>query len=142
MSLRGFIGAIMGGSIGFALFLWLVYLDASRSDSNLPTGDFWFWVFAFTWVLELVALIAIGMYRIAPWVTHILRDDFETYWILKEKKQHYSLIVLMSSLTVVIRAIVRAIDAGSFTQSVGLGLIIASLPFVLPRPKARNKPTK
>jgi hypothetical protein len=41
------------------------------------------------------------------------------------------------SLTVLVRAIVRAIDAGSFTQSVGPGLLFASLPFVLPRPKVK-----
>ncbi len=139
MSFRGFIGAVIGGSIGLGLFVWLTVLDESRPGSELPKGDIWFWIFAFTWVLELVALIAIGMYQVAPWVTRILRDDFETYWILKEKNQHYSLIVGASSVAVLIRAIVRAIDAGAVTESVGLGVFIALLPYVLPRPKVKSE---
>ncbi len=137
MSLRGFIGAVIGGSIGMVQFLWLAFADAERPDSHLPKGDVWFWIFALTWVLEMVALIAIGMYRIAPWVTRLLGDSFETYWILKEKRQHYNLIIIASSAAVLLRALVSAIDAGALTQSVGLGLLFAALPFMLPSPKPR-----
>lgn len=140
MSLRGFIGAVIGGSIGLAQFCLLVYLDSTNPDSNLPANDFVFWIFAATWVFEMVALMAIGMYRIAPWVTRVLGDSFETYWILKEKKKHYSLIIVVAAITVLIRAIVRVVDTGSLSQSAALGFLFAALPFVLPSPKVDANP--
>ena len=135
MSLRGFLGALIGGSIGALQFFWLLTLDMERPESKMPEGDFWFFIFGLTIVVELISLMAIGMDRIAPWVTRLLRDDFETYWILKERSQHYSRFVLAASLAVVARAIARAIDAGGISESAGLGLLFATLPFLIPKPK-------
>jgi hypothetical protein len=89
----------------------------------------------------MVALMAIGMYKIAPWVTRILRDDFETYWILKERQPHFPRFMLAASLAVLIRALSRAIDAGGVTASAGLGLLFASIPFIFPNPKIRLEAT-
>lgn len=42
--------AVVGGVFGFAQFLLLVFLDASREDSMLPKGGINYVVFAVTWI--------------------------------------------------------------------------------------------
>ena len=140
--MRAFIAATIGASVGFLQFLLMAFLDASRDDSRMPTGDFAYSVFAATWLAEMFGLIVIAMYRVSPWIARLLRDDWEASRILRDKKSHVSVAEWLSSAAVVIRVAIRIVVSGHVSLGSVLGVAFASLPFVLPRPeRKRPNPT-
>ncbi len=135
MSMRGFIAALVSAAIGMAQFLYIVYLDAMNEESFLPRGDGAYLLFSFTWLAEMVALIVIAMYRFAPWIARLLRDDWEVIRILRDKRRHVALVEWLSSTAILLRAAVRAFESGHISVAVLVGSAFAFVPFFLPPPR-------
>jgi hypothetical protein len=139
--MRAFIAATIGALVGFLQFLLLAFLDASRDASSMPAGDVAYSVFAATWIAEMFGLIVIAMYRVSPWIARLLRDDWEASRILRDKKSHISIAECLSSAAIVVRVVIRIVDSGHISLGSFLGVVFASLPFVLSHPE-RKKPNQ
>ena len=138
MGIRAFVAALTAAAIGMTQFIYLAFLDASREDSFLPKGDFAYFLFSLTWLTEMFALIVIAMYRIAPWIARVLRDDWEATRILRDKRQHVSILEWSSTIAIVARALVRVIDSGQVTSVVIVGTAFGIVPLLIPRPRQKK----
>jgi hypothetical protein len=138
MGVRAFIASLAGGVVGFCLFLLLVALDGLQKDFTLPHSDIAFWLWAFTWIAELFALVTISMCRVSPWIAWFLGDRWEADRIKRERPTQVSRAELVCSLTMLVRGVVRVIDVGHVTTGLVVGLSFAALPFIIPCPRPRR----
>ncbi len=141
MGIRAFIAALTGAAVGMTQFLYVAFLDAEHGGL-LPKGDVAYFFFSLTWLAEMLALIVIAMYRIAPWIARLLRDDWEASRILRDKRRHVAIIEWVSMAAILTRALVRAVDSGEVTSAVVVGSAFAVLPLILSRPRANQAPNK
>lgn len=137
MGIRGFIAALVGSAVGMCQFLYVAFLDAAQGGF-LPKGDLEYFFFSLTWLAEMFALIVIAMYRIAPWVARLLRDEWEASRILRDKRQHVTLIEWVSMAAILSRAVIRAVDSGHLTSAVAVGSAFAFVPLIIPRPRVKK----
>jgi len=137
MSVRAFIAALSGAAVGMTQFRYVAFLDAAHGGF-LPKGDVAYFFFSLTWLAEMFALIVIAMYRIAPWIARLLRDEWEASRILRDKRRHVATIEWVSMAAILTRAVVRAVDSGQFTSAVVVGSAFAFLPLIVPRPRAKQ----
>ena len=138
MGFRGFIAALIAASVGMTQFIFVAFLDATQGGF-LPKGDLAYFFFSLTWLAEMFALIVIAMYRIAPWIARLLRDEWEASRILRDRRRHVAIIEWISMSAILIRALVRAVDSGQLTSAVVVGSAFAFVPLIIPRPRIKQK---
>ena len=136
MGVRAFISALLGAGAGMCQFLYVVFLDAEHGGF-LPQGDFAYFIFSLTWVAEMFALIVIAMYRFAPWIARLLRDEWEASRILRDKRRHVAIVEWASMTAIVARAVIRSVDSG-VTSAVVVGGAFALVPLIVPRPSSKQ----
>ena len=83
--------------------------------------------------LEMMAVIALAMFRISPFIARLLGDAREAQRIEASKRQRYYIIQTTSALIVVASRIVFSINVGDLSIEAALALGVGLLSFAFPR---------
>jgi hypothetical protein len=136
--MRSFIAACIGAVVGFIAVAIIALLDSMSGESKMPEGEPLFWLFASAWMAEGFAVIVICMYRISPWIARALRDEWESKRIANAGKMHVPWLERACALAIAVRRTAQTIDTGHISAGLFVALVVAALPFVLPKPKGKK----
>ena len=132
---RGSIAGLVGGLVGFGQILSIALLDEA-AGRNVSIKELWAaTVFVVLMCLQIMAVIALSMFRVSPFVARILGDLREAERIEVSKAIRRRTIERASTTIIVLQRIVVAVGAGHVSQEWFLTVGVALFPLALPKRK-------
>ncbi|HLP08760.1 MAG TPA: hypothetical protein VK178_11390 [Opitutaceae bacterium] len=101
----------------------------------LPMADWAMVPFALATAIEITAIMALWMYRIAPWLLLLMRDRFECERIRKAKPGAIGWIRHTIVIATIVCAIFRVAETGQFPLVPLMSAAVGLAPLLLPLPK-------
>ena len=128
---------VIGGFCGLLQLFVILIIESHETEepSGVFSSDTAFPIFAVLITTEIMCVMALSMYRVAPWVAHLLGDDWEERRISAGKKKYGLILQRTTVAATVLRRLVVMIDAGAFSTNLLFSLSIALAPLLLPKPK-------
>jgi hypothetical protein len=132
--MRRAIAAVVGGLVGFLQIMTIAFLD-ERAGRPPIKGDLAAVLFVVLMCLDVMAVIALSMFRVSPFVARLLGDTQEAQRIEESKKIRRFAIQTASAIIILLQRIVVAVSDGHVSKESAIALAVALLPFALPAPK-------
>ena len=127
---------LVGAFIGLIQLFVIAAIESRGSDpSGVHSSGAVFPVWAFLVFLEVVGVIALSMYRVAPWILRILRADWEVRKVLEGRARNRGWIGRSVIACTMLRRAIVMIDVGAWSFDLLLSLAVALACFLVPLPK-------
>jgi hypothetical protein len=131
LAFAGLLGAFIG-------LIQLFVIAAIESRGSGPSGvhasDAMYPVWAFLVFSEIVGVIALSMYRVAPWILRVLRADWEVRKVLEGRARNRGWIGRSVIVCTMLRRALVMIDAGTWSFDLMLSLAVALACLLVPLP--------
>ena len=119
--------------MGFLQIMAVAFLDTA-ANRGAPTKELWaLTVFVALMCLQTMAIIALAMFRVAPFVARVLGDSREAERIEASKRLRQRPIELASTVIIALQRVVVVLGAGHLSFEAVLAALIALFPLALPR---------
>lgn len=115
--------------------IMMIEMQDEREKSGILAGEAVFPLFALLVMAEIMCVMALSMYRIAPWLLRVTGDKWEADRVTGARKRYGSVLQRAAVIAPLARRIVVMIDAGAFSATLALSLGVALAAFVVPKPK-------
>jgi hypothetical protein len=132
----GCVGAFVGL---LQLFAIMAIEFRAGGPSGIDSSELAFPIFGALVFAEIIGVIALSMYRVAPWILRLLRADWEEQKVREGGKVHSGWLVRLVVVTSLLRRAVVMIDARLWSFDLLLSLGVALLCLLVPTPKAKPK---
>lgn len=135
--MKALVAGLIAGFCGFLqLFaIWMIELQDEKEKSGSLASDSVFPLFALLVITEIMCVMALSMYRIAPWLLRVSGDKWEADRVSSAKKRYGALLQRTAVIAPLARRIVVMVDAGSFSSNLALSFGVALAAFLIPKPK-------
>lgn len=137
LAFAGLFGAFIG-------LIQLFVIAAIESRGSGPSGvhasDVVYPIWALLVFLEVVGVIALSMYRVAPWILRILRADWEVRKVLEGRAQNRGWIGRSVIACTMLRRAIVMIDAEAWSFDLLLSLAVALACLLVPLPREEADP--
>ncbi len=129
---------LIGGFCGLVQLFAILLIESHEADeqSGFFSSDMAFPIFASLVMTEILCVMALSMYRVAPWVAHLIGDDWEERRISAGKRRYGEILQRTTVVATVLRRAVVMIDAGGFSPKLLFSLGVALAPLLIPKPRA------
>lgn len=126
----------VGALVGLLQLIAAMAIEAREGGpSGIYSSDLAFPIFAILVLAEIFGVIALSMYRIAPWVLRLLRADWEAQKVREGKRDHAGWIAQTVVVAALLRRIVVMVDAQAWSPDLALSLVVTLLCLLIPTPK-------
>jgi hypothetical protein len=135
--MNALVAGLLAGFCGFLqLFaIMMIEMQDEKEKSGMLTSDAVFPIFALLVMAEIMCVMALSMYRIAPWLLRVTGDKWEADRVTGARKRYGTVLQRTAVIAPLARRIVVMIDAGAFSASLAFSLGVALAAFLVPRPK-------
>ncbi|MFT3828446.1 MAG: hypothetical protein QM691_01945 [Opitutaceae bacterium] len=135
--MRLLFASCLAAACGLIVQIVVFGLGVALADGQvyLPMSDWALVPFALATAVEITAIMALWMYRIAPWLLLLMRDRFECERIRKAKPEAIGWIRHTIVIATIVCWIFRVAETGQFALSTLLSAAVGLAPLLLPLPK-------
>ena len=135
--MNALVAGLIAGFCGFLqLFaIMMIEMQDEKEKSGILASDSIFPLFALLVMTEIMCVMALSMYRIAPWLLRVTGDKWEADRVTAAKKRYGTILQRTAVIAPLARRIVVMLDSGAFSSSLALFLGVALAAFLVPKPK-------
>ena len=135
--MNALIAGLVAGFCGFLqLFaIMMIEMQDDKEKSGILASDSAFPLFALLVMTEILCVMALSMYRIAPWLLRVTGDKWEAERVTIARKRYGTILQRTAVIAPLARRIVVMLDAGAFSTSLALSLGVALAAFLVPKPR-------
>lgn len=139
--MRFFVASLVAAGLGLIQLcvIWFIESQYTQEKSGLLGDEIAFIIFGILIFAEAMCVIALSMYRITPWLLHLMRDDWEANRIKTGRKTRGPILHYVALGAFILRRLVTMVDNQSYSAELLLTLGIALLPFFVPKPKTARR---
>ncbi len=113
----------------------IIEMQDDKEKSGILASDSVFPLFALLVMAEIMCVMALSMYRIAPWLLRVTGDKWEADRVAAAKKRYGTILQQTAVIAPLARRILVMVGAGAFSASLALSLGVAVAAFLVPNPK-------
>jgi hypothetical protein len=131
------IAGLIAGFCGLLQLFAILMIETQddKEKSGILASDSVFPLFALLVMAEIMCVMALSMYRIAPWLLRVTGEKWEADRITVAKKRYGAILQRTAIIATLARRIVVMLDAGAFSSSLAWSLGVALAAFLVPKPK-------
>jgi len=135
--MNALVAGLIAGLCGLLQLFAIMAIEMhdDKEKSGMLASDSAFPIFALLVMTEIMCVMALSMYRIAPWLLRVTGDKWEANRVTTAKKRYGTMLQRATVIATLARRIVVMADAGTFSSNLVLSLGVALAAFLVPKPE-------